>query len=311
MNPAACFVRPRPVDNPTLRLIGFHHAGGSAAVYHSLIHQLPPDWDLLLLDLPGRGKRYAQTPVEDMSELVAHAVRDVRPWLDSPGRRDRGPVGPMAGVGGHGQAFALFGHSLGAILAAEVGRALQVTGMPPTWVGVSGRVPPGTPAARGGLHELGDADLLAELSAMGGMPDRLGEVPEFRALFLRIVRADLRAVDSYRPDPGRTPLTCPLTVFGGSADAWAPPEAMAGWSRDTYGNFRERYFPGGHFYFLGSAFAGFARALVAEITDLAGQVGAADRIPHRRSASTSPYVNDRLPGRPLPVRQALPPAQIR
>ncbi len=169
MNPAACFVRPRPVDDPTLRLIGFHHAGGSAAVYHSLIHQLPPDWDLLLLDLPGRGKRHAQTPVEDMGELVARAVRDVRPWLEGRRRRGRGPVGPPeGGILEHGQPFALFGHSLGAILASEVGRALQAAGIPPVWVGVSGRVPPDTPAARRVLHERGDTDLLAELSAMGG-----------------------------------------------------------------------------------------------------------------------------------------------
>ncbi len=79
-------------------------------------------------------------------------------------------------------------------------------------------------------------------------------------------------------------------MFGGTADAWAPPEAMARWSGETRGNFRERYFPGGHFYFLGTAFAGFARTLVtevgdvaeandvAEVNDLARQVSAAGRL---------------------------------
>ncbi|WP_131764872.1 thioesterase II family protein [Candidatus Protofrankia californiensis] len=285
MNP---FVRPRPVEHPALRVIGFHHAGGSAAVYHPLIHQFPPEWDLLLLDLPGRGKRHAQTPVEDMNQLVARAVQDVRPWLGGQRQRDHdSSAPPEAEVRGSLKVpVALFGHSLGAILASEVGRAMQAAGTPPVWVGVSGRVPPDTPAGRRSLCELGDTALLAELSAMGGMPDRFAELPEFRERFLQLVRADLRAVDSYRPASGRAPLACPLTVFGGTADTWAPPEMMAGWSRETHGEFRQRYFPGGHFYFLGTAFAGFARSLVAEVTEVT-EVGrlasAADRIPSRRS----------------------------
>ncbi len=295
MNP---FVRPRPVEHPTLRVIGFHHAGGSAAVYHPLIHQFPREWDLLLLDLPGRGKRHTQTPVEDMHRLVARAVQDVRPWLGSrrrrgqdssapgipPGSADPIPEVREAEVRGPLEVpVALFGHSLGAIVASEVGRAMQAAGTPPVWVGVSGRVPPDTPASRRSLCEFGDTALLAELSAMGGMPDRLAELPEFRKRFLQVVRADLRAVDSYRPASGRAPLACPLTVFGGMADTWAPPETMVGWSRETRGEFRQRYFPGGHFYFLGTAFADFARALVTEVAEVGRPVSATDRIPSRRS----------------------------
>jgi hypothetical protein len=54
------FARPRPQSNPSLRVIAFHHAGGSAAMYHPLSAALPADWELLILDLPGRGKRHAE-----------------------------------------------------------------------------------------------------------------------------------------------------------------------------------------------------------------------------------------------------------
>src|SRR6185295_17874531 len=118
----SCFVRPRPLADPSLRVIAFHHAGGSAAMYHAMSAEMPADWELLLLDLPGRGKRYAEEPISSTPALVARVVEDVRPWLDVP--------------------FALFGHSLGAILAAEVGRACEQLGAPPIWVGVSGRVAP-------------------------------------------------------------------------------------------------------------------------------------------------------------------------
>jgi len=239
------FVRPRPQANPSLRVIAFHHAGGSAAMYHPMSAGLPADWELLLLDLPGRGKRHAEQLVTNLPALVERVVEDVRPWLDAP--------------------VALFGHSLGAILAAEVGRGCERLGAPPVWVGVSGRVAPILQAQTCRLNTLDDASLLAEVIAIGGTPARVGDIPALREPFLRIVRADVAVLDSYQPAPDRAALGCPVTAFAGIADAWAPPATMRPWARETCGDFRQRLFPGGHFYFLGPAFTGLTRALVREI----------------------------------------------
>jgi medium-chain acyl-[acyl-carrier-protein] hydrolase len=239
------FVRPRTVANPSLRLIVFHHAGGSAAMYHPMAAELPADWDLLILDIPGRGKRYAEAPLTTMDELVARVVEDVRPWLDAP--------------------VALFGHSLGAILAAEVGRVCEQLGSPPIWVGVSGRVAPTLQSQARRLSELDDQQLLDSILALGGMPDRVTEVPELRAHFLRVVRADISVLESYQPTLDRSALGCAVTAFAGTTDVWAPPTTMRPWARETRGDFRLRLFDGGHFYFLGQPFSGFAREVVREI----------------------------------------------
>jgi medium-chain acyl-[acyl-carrier-protein] hydrolase len=241
----SCFVRPNPVANPALRVIAFHHAGGSAAMYHAMGAEMPADWELLILDLPGRGKRYAEDPISSTPALVARVVADVRPWLDVP--------------------FALFGHSLGAILAAEVGRACEQLGVPPVWVGVSGRVAPTIQSHARRLNDLDDASLLAEVLALGGTPDRLTQIPELRAHFLRVIRADIAVLDSYQPGPVRAALGCPVTAFAGTSDVWAPPTTMRPWARETRSGFHLRQFEGGHFYFLGPALAGFTRALVREI----------------------------------------------
>ncbi|GAA1905930.1 alpha/beta fold hydrolase [Streptomyces sodiiphilus] len=242
---ASPFVRPNPCEDPALRVVGFHHAGGSAAVYYPMGREFPPSWELALLDLPGRGKRFAQEPLEDMEQVVDRAVRDLEPFLD-------------------GSPLALFGHSFGALVALETGRALQRMGFTPQWLGVSGRVPPNfTRITR--LSELDDEELLRTMVDMGGTPGRITEVPEFVARFLRVARADLRAAESYRPDPGRPPMSCPLTVFGGTEDAWAPLPAMAGWQNESLHACRRRVLPGGHFYFLGPALKGFTRDLIAEI----------------------------------------------
>ena len=68
------FARPRPHANPSLRLIAFHHAGGSAAMYHPISAQLPEDWELLILDLPGRGKRFAEAPINNTPEKTATVI---------------------------------------------------------------------------------------------------------------------------------------------------------------------------------------------------------------------------------------------
>lgn len=241
----SCFIRPRPQANPSLRVIAFHHAGGSAAMYHPMSAGMPADWELLLLDLPGRGKRHAEPLLTDVPALVARVAEDVRPWLDVP--------------------VALFGHSLGAILAAEVGRVCESLGAPPVWVGVSGRVAPALQAQTRRLNDLDDATVLAEVIALGGTPGRIGELPELRDRFLRIVRADLAVLDSYRPAPDRAALGFPVTAFAGSSDVWAPPAAMHPWERETRGEFHLRLYAGGHFFFLGPAFAGVTRDIVREI----------------------------------------------
>ncbi len=240
---ATPFLRPRPVADPDVRLVVFHHAGGSAAVYHPMVRHLPAQWDLLLMDLPGRGRRFAEPVVEDMSTLVEQTVAALRPWLGAP--------------------IALFGHSLGAILATEVAWALECEGLAPCWVGVSARIAPRHQARyRARLHELDDRALLAELESMGGLPDRIREVPEFIERFLPTVRGDLRAVDSFAPTDRRTPLHCRLGVFTGRDDPWAPPELIRAWAAETTGDVRYREFPGDHFYFLRDGLAALTEELV-------------------------------------------------
>jgi len=248
------FVRPRPVGDATLRFIAFHHAGGSAAGYHPLARELPPDWEVLLLDLPGRGRRYAEPPLRAMTAVVDEATRAVSPHADRP--------------------YVLFGHSMGAVVAVEVGRRLSTVGAAPLWVGVSGRAAPTTPTppvpGLGRLGDLADAELLEVLLSLGGTPHRLLELPEMREQFLRVARADLQAVDSYRPAPDRSPLPCPLTVFSGLTDSWAPLDCLPAWQVETAHQLRQCFFPGGHFYFHGAAYPHLAREIRTEVTAVRG-----------------------------------------
>lgn len=252
VSPTAVFVRPRPLAEPRLRLVVIHHAGGSAAAYFPLSRHLPPAWEPLLLDLPGRGKAHAHRPLADMAGLAAWAAERIRPWAD-------------------GTPLALFGHSLGAIVAHEAARLLAQDRAAPVWLGVSGRAAPGHLVPNGLPDtDLPDEELMRRLTAMGGMHPRIDELPDFRARFLELVRSDLRAVAGYRPDPDRAPLDVPLTVFGAGEDTVAPPDSLHGWAAQTRARFSRLVFDGGHFHFLGSAFPDFAARLVQEIRQALG-----------------------------------------
>ncbi|HEY6877495.1 MAG TPA: alpha/beta fold hydrolase, partial [Polyangiales bacterium] len=238
----SAFVRPRELSAPTLRLVVFHHAGGSASTYYPLTRALPSDWDLLIAELPGRGSRHALPPMREVASITTWMRSALADYQDVP--------------------LALFGHSFGAIVASEVARVLEGDGVPLTWLGLSGRAAPSSPRAPRRLHELDDDALLRELLALGGTPDKIHDYPELKQRFLRIARADLAAVDAYQPDPRRSPLRCPIAGYTGEHDAWAPPDSMRPWSRETRGACALRTFPGGHFYFLGEPFSSFARAIV-------------------------------------------------
>ena len=250
-SPTSPFVRPRPVADPTLRVIVFHHAGGAAAAYHGMAAAVPPDWELLVLELPGRGKRHAESLVTSLPALLPRVVAEVLPWIEQ--------AAPVA----------LFGHSLGAILAAETARACEQRGTPPVWVGISGRVAPSEQGSTPRLSALDDQTLLAELFALGGTSSRAQDVPELRARLLRIVRADISLLESYAPAADRAPLACPITTFAGTGDVWAAPAAMVPWARETRGACHARLYPGGHFFFLeaahGASLASYTRDIVGEI----------------------------------------------
>jgi len=165
--------------------------------------------------------------------------------------------------------FALFGHSLGALLAFEVTRALRRRGAPlPAGLFVAAcEAPDRLPSAQ--LHLLPDDALVAELRRLGGTPEQILRDPDFQALLLPIVRADLavRETYAYAAEP---PIPCPITVMIGSHDPQVDAAAAESWRLHTTAPTRVRRFWGDHFFVSGAR----ADVLSAIRLDLAEWLGA-------------------------------------
>ncbi|MEU3838491.1 thioesterase domain-containing protein [Streptomyces sp. NPDC028635] len=213
-----------------LRLFVFHHAGGSHLLYRSWPGLLPADWDVRLLDAPGRGRLSGEPPLDDARRLARFFLHRLEGELSGP--------------------FAFFGHSMGALVSYELTRLLAAEGRDlPAWLGLSAR---GAPRPQGDgtrRHALPDDELRAHLAAMGGTPLEVLQDADLWAMFAPAIRNDLRLVENWRPLPGLAPLPVPTAVYGGTQDVVVAPPRLAQWAEHT-----ERYqglhlFDGGHFYF--------------------------------------------------------------
>lgn len=142
--------------------------------------------------------------------------------------------------------FAIFGHSLGALVGFAVARELRRRGLPsPVHLFVSARRAPQIPDAAL-LHKLPDPEFTAWLRRLGGIPEAVFQEPELLAYFFPILRADL-AVNGCRV-AAEPPLDCPITAMRGADDDRVTAEQLDAWQAQTRGAFDREVFPGGHFF---------------------------------------------------------------
>ncbi|RJL20550.1 thioesterase II family protein [Bailinhaonella thermotolerans] len=213
------------------RLVCFPHAGGSAAFYRAWSRALP-SVEVHAVQYPGRADRIAEPYVEDVARMARHVVQAVAPLLDRP--------------------LALFGHSMGALVAYETARLLEDRGAVPAHLFVSGARPAHDPdRVDEAVAGRDDDGFVAALLALGGSDAELLADPDMRELVLPYVRSDFRAVESYRHRPG-PPLAAPVTALIGAEDPKVDAARAEGWRDLTRGGFALRALPGDHFYLVPS-----------------------------------------------------------
>jgi medium-chain acyl-[acyl-carrier-protein] hydrolase len=221
-------VRPAPRDRPRLRLFCLPCAGGTAASFRDWPRHLPPDVEVCAFELPGRSRRLLEPAYATVDELVEALAEQMAPLGSSP--------------------FALFGHSMGALIAFELAKARVRRGEEePCQLFVAASRAPQYPSRDRPVHGLPDSELIEHLRAVGGTPEEILRNTEMVALLLPAVRADFALCERYRlvPGPG---LSCPIDALGGSGDPLVSRRELLGWQAQTTGEFRLRMYEGGHFF---------------------------------------------------------------
>jgi medium-chain acyl-[acyl-carrier-protein] hydrolase len=211
-----------------VRLLCFPHAGGSATAFATWHRDLPKDIELCVVQLPGREQRRDEPFRADMKELVADLL------------------GLLADS--HDRRVALFGYSLGALIAFEYARAVRKMGAgEPDHLFVAARKGPRLPKDPT-VKGLTDAEFVREMTRRyEGIPQVILDDPELLAYFLPTIRADVTLLESHAYEAD-APLSCPLTALGGATDPQVDRAALEAWHAETTGRFEAKVLPGGHFF---------------------------------------------------------------
>lgn len=212
-----------------LTLLCLPYSGASAMVYSRWRRKLPEWLQLQPVELPGRGARFDEPLHTDMRALAMQLARELRPTLKAP--------------------YALFGHSLGALMACELAHAFRTLGCPePVALFASGTAAPTMRADydRGFAEPKTDAELIEQLRTLNGTSEEVLANEELMSLTLPVLRADFLLCGRFQPVQ-RPLLKCPVHVLGGKADK-ATTEQLIGWSKETQGSFSVDMLAGGHFF---------------------------------------------------------------
>jgi surfactin synthase thioesterase subunit len=210
-------------------LLCLPYAGAGASVFWSWTALDVAGLSIVPVQLPGREERLADEPHQDVHQAVDALLPEVCELTTGTGR------------------VALFGHSLGAVLAYELSRRLVAgTGVGVAHLFVSGSAVPSTVRGRRATG-LPDEEFLARVAELSGYRDPLLDHPEMRELLLPTLRADVAMHEDYRPASAE-PLEVPVTAVRGSDDQLIPAAQVERWRAVTTGPFRAVQVPGGHMY---------------------------------------------------------------
>nr|ASV46955.1 putative thioesterase [uncultured bacterium] len=262
-----------------LRLVCVAHAGAGPSAFRGWQARVPAGVLVCPVQLPGREGRWHDPPYTRMDDLAGALAAALAPALGVP------PGGSLGGA--PARPYALFGHSLGALVCYELALRLRTAGAPPPRrLVVSGARPPHLPRRELRIGHLPDGPFVLALARqLNGIPAAVLEQPELVRVLLPALRADMAVYESYAPAPA-PPLDVPITAYGGRDDARVVFDDVVHWGRYTARAFRYHMFAGDHFYPSADPDA-FLRVLGGELAaDLAGGAAPArGPLPPRRPAS--------------------------
>jgi surfactin synthase thioesterase subunit len=210
------------MQKPKLFLL--HFAGGNCYSFQPLAALLN-EFDVIPLELPGRGRRLEEDLLRDFDLAALDYYQQIVNKLTS-------------------SIFFIYGHSMGAYLALRVSNLLANNEMSPALLFVSGNAGPGVRENRG-TYLLERAAFINELIRLGGVRKEFVNDEELFDFFEPILRADFEIVErnEIKMEP---PVSCPLFAMMGSDEDEV--EKITNWAGFTKSWFDYRILDGDHFF---------------------------------------------------------------
>lgn len=211
-----------------IKLFCFPHLGGSAAIYYQWRSLFPTSIEICPVELAGRGERNEEPFYQNFQELVSDVSEQI--------------------IHTSSEAYALFGHSMGTLIAYETTYYLMNRGIdPPIHIFFSGR---NTPDIKNDMfiNCMNDETFIEKLNQLGGIPSAIFDYPELVDMVLPVLKADYRVMNTYGFTLQKQKIKSNITVVAGDNDLSITYEDMRKWRLITEGDCSMHFIPGGHFY---------------------------------------------------------------
>jgi external thioesterase TEII len=207
------------------QLFLLHFAGGNVYSFQFMTSLLR-EFDVIPLELPGRGRRMHERLLTDFDLAASDIFEQIKKKLSS-------------------AAFLIYGHSMGALLAFRVAAMLEQSGRYPAYVIVSGNAGPGAENTKN-RYLMDQETFIQELELLGGIPPEFIANKELFEFFEPILRADFEVAELHGIDPAEAPLQSPLFAMMGDEETKVAD--ISNWQRFTRSRFSYEIYKGDHFF---------------------------------------------------------------
>lgn len=215
------------MQSDKINLICLPFAGGNVNSYKGLQKQLTDKFNMVNIELPGRGIRRKEALLNNIEAIVEDVYSQLKKYLDQP--------------------YAIYGHSMGTLIAYELCKKIQTQNLPlPIHLFVSGKSGPSAHLNYTKLHDLPKNQFWIEVKDLGGVPQEILNEPELMDYFEPVLRADLKAVEEYQYKNG-SQFNFPITTIIGDQENITDENAIL-WQKETTSPLYFHKFPGNHFF---------------------------------------------------------------
>ncbi|UNY98301.1 alpha/beta fold hydrolase [Zhouia spongiae] len=207
-------------------LILLHYAGGNVYSFNFIMPYLEKKFNIIPIELPGRGKRIKEKLLFDKNLAVRDVLNQI---LDNIGSNQ----------------FIIYGHSMGASLGFSVISELEKRKFYPLCFVASGN--PG-PNIKNDIqrYDLPKEKFISELKLLGGIENEIIENKQLFDFFEPILRADFEIVEKESDLNGEIKISTPIYALMGDKEKFCC--SIQNWKNYTTSNFKYKLLSGNHFF---------------------------------------------------------------
>ncbi|WP_257325458.1 thioesterase II family protein [Pseudoalteromonas rhizosphaerae] len=207
------YFTPEPLMNPRARIFCFPYAGGTSSIYYNWAkYFLPHNIEVVAINLPGRGARFADPFDVSIEDAVTKVLSEFDDLFNRP--------------------FYLYGHSNGGLyayeLASQLAKAGRLHNCKHLFIGA--KAAPRKRYCREPLHLLSDSAFRQALRDLGGTPEALLADQQLLDLLSPMLRSDFRLGHEYmHTEPEHCLSALPATLIYGTGDKDVGSKEVSGW----------------------------------------------------------------------------------